>query len=243
MGWKKAGNAFLEVEKINFWGIIEGNLKTTFSEATIASNAKVNGKIEYKSVNKNTDIEQLAASGNVTYTKDNLKINNDDKNWIAGIITGFVLYKWTVFALFGMLLIFIWRKFFTNVAKTLTKKPWESFLVGLLAYIVPPIATILLLITIVGAPIAGIIALLYIVLLLSSAIVSTAVLSAWFIEKVWGGLEKAARWKVILSVLVISFLFAIITGVDYIAIFFAMGALFIFKTNLCKKVNKLNEKL
>lgn len=99
-----------------------------------------------------------------------------------------------------------------------------------------PVAIFFIAITAIGLPIAVILACLYVALLFVGGMASTAVLASWMVEKFMGGLEKAQRWKIVLAVLLVAFLFAVINGIDYIAVFFAMGALMSFKMGLAKKM-------
>ncbi len=236
--WTVNGNAKIRSSIVNIGWEIKGNLLTSFEEILIFSGAKVGWSINYKAPAKNVALEGLS-SGAVDYTLNKWKNGLDDKqikSRIIKLVTGFVLYKWLFMAVFALLLVFNLKKFFVWVSELLTKKPWMSFLTWLLIYISTPIIIFIIALSVLGLPIAGILACMYGALLLVSGLSSTAVLASWMIEKFMGGLEKAQRWKIVLVVLLVAFLFAVISGVDFIAIFFAMGALISHKSKIAKKM-------
>lgn len=237
MQGKIAGNAKLWVATLNLFGSINGHLDTSFEKITVTSGASVGWVIQYKAPSKSEALEALSVDGNVKYTtiKSSDELSSKGTKILTELVTGIVLYKWVVFALFAILLLLVWRNFFAWVANVLIQKPGKSFLTGLLMYMVTPLVILFLIVTVVGLPIAGIIGLLYIVLLLLSWLASSAIIAWWFIQRFWGGLEKASRWKIVLVAIVVAFLFAVIAGIDWIAVFFAMGAASLFKYAISKK--------
>lgn len=236
--WTVNGNAKIRSSVLNLGSEIKGNLLTSFEEITLSSGAKVGWSINYKAPTKNVALEGLS-SGAVDYklTKWDKSIDKKEfKNWFFALVTGYILYKWFVMALFGAIMIFVSRKFFVGVSTILRKKPRMSLLTWFLVYTCMPIVIFFIALSVIGLPIAAILACLYGALLFVGGMASTAVLASWMVEKFMGGLEKAQRWKIILAVLLVAFLFAVISGVDYIAVFFAMGALMSFKMGLAKKM-------
>lgn len=240
--WVVRWNAKIRSSVLHMGSEINGDLLASYEEVTIVSGAKVLWSISYKAPAKNSMLEGIS-SGVVHYTfiessKNGIKkdFKNGFEKGLMTLVTWYVLYKRFVMALFAAIMIFVWRKFFVWVSNVLRKKPWMSFLTWFLVYTCAPIVIFFIALTVIGLPIARILASLYVALLFVGGMASSAVLASWMIENFMGGLEKAQRWKIIVTVLVIAFLFAVISGVDIIAVFFAMGALISYKMSLMKKM-------
>lgn len=219
-------------------GSIAGNADLKYDTLSLGSGVTIGGRLDYSASTANPSLEAVT-QGEKNFHKE-MDISGTKSEGIStgmlAIVTGFVLYSWIWTLLISLILLFVWRKVFANISQTLREQPGKSFLMGALFYLLMPIAIILFLITIIGIPLAIILMLLFAIILILGSVIGTSVFSAWIIEKWWGGLEYAAWWKILLIVTIISFLFAIITGVDIIAVAFALGAVILYKTTLAKKM-------
>ncbi|HPC34463.1 MAG TPA: hypothetical protein PLP73_02280 [Candidatus Absconditabacterales bacterium] len=228
------GNAYIGSAGLSLNGQIKGNAKLNFEEIKLGDGAKINGSLSYKAPQTNTELEGIS-NGEITFKAS---IKEGSQKFFFGLIKGIVFYKWAYISLFALILVLIFRKIFKEVSDTLKKNPRQSLLAGFLCYTLPPFAILILLITVLGIPLAGILSLLYIILWIMGGFMSSAILSSWFIDSFRGGIKNATGWKILLTVIVVSFLFTIISGIDMIAIFFAIGALVLYKINFTKKTLK-----
>ncbi len=100
---------------------------------------------------------------------------------LAAFITAITIYSVLSGALVIGLFVLVTKTFFKDSAKVLKTKPGISFLTGLLYFVLTPIATVLLLITVIGLPIAIAVALLFAISILFAKAV-TAMVFARYIE-------------------------------------------------------------
>lgn len=231
------GNANIGAASVALDGQIKGNAKLEMEEIALGGNAKIDGALNYKAPKQHADLENIVAwwsTYKISVDKDfdSQKMENVFLKFIGWI----VLYKRAFLTLFALVLAFVFKKFFVGVSDTLRKKPRKSFFTWALIYFVTPVAILVLLITILGAPIAWIVALLYAALWIMSWFVSVAIISSWIVDTFRGGLKEAEWWKILLVVVVVAFLFAIISGFDFIAVLFAIWALTLYKAKLAEDI-------
>ena len=228
------GNAYIGSAWLSMNWQIKGDAKLTFDEIKLGDNAKINGSLNYKAPQTNEQLEGIS-KGEVIYKSS---VKTDSKKFLWGFIKWIVFYKWAYISLFALILVFVFKRILKEVSDTLKKKPRQSLFTGFLCYVVPPFAILTLIITFLGIPLAWILALLYIALLIMWVIVSSAIFSSWFIDNFRGGIENTTWWKILLTVIVVSFFFTIINSIDIIAVFFAIGALALYKIKSTKKTLK-----
>lgn len=140
-------------------GTITGDVSIDSPSITITPGSKIDGNLFYKSAT-----EQVIPADVVTGKVDKkivvepVKPIKDTKKTLAHNVKSEILWLLGSFLL-GVVLIKLFRKFVTNSASSI-KTSWGKYLgIGILSLITPPIAFIMLLVTIIGIPIglAGII--------------------------------------------------------------------------------------
>ncbi|MEF2175039.1 MAG: hypothetical protein V3575_01100 [Candidatus Absconditabacteria bacterium] len=232
------GKAKIRADKIVLNGEIGKDAQLFSNSIQVGSNAKILGKLEYKSPKKNNDLQGIV-SGEIKFTEE---YHEDAKDKIMGFVTGFLLIKILFLTIFGSLLVLFAKKFFNGTNTELTTNPWKSLLRGFLLYVSIPFAIIISFITVVGRPIGIILILGYIALFILGEIIGVTVFSSLVISN----LQKKGQvqlWKKLLIVLGFAVLFGLINGIDIIAIFFAVGAIMAVKFNVVKQgLNNIENK-
>ncbi len=109
---------------------------------------------------------------------------------LAALITAITIYSILSGAVMIGLFLFITKTLLKDAAKMLKTQPGMSFLIGLLYFVLTPIAALLLLITIIGLPIAVAIALLFALSILFAKALS-AIVFARYIE-----MQYKKKWNV-----------------------------------------------
>lgn len=202
------------------------------------SNAKILGKLEYKSPKKNNDLQWIV-SGEIKFTEE---YHEDAKDKIMWFVTWFLLIKILFLTIFGSLLVLFAKKFFNWTNTELTTNPWKSLLRWFLLYVSIPFAIIISFITVVWRPIGIILILWYIALFILGEIIWVTVFSSLVISN----LQKKGQvqlWKKLLIVLWFAVLFGLINWIDIIAIFFAVWAIMAVKFNVVKQwLNNIENK-
>jgi hypothetical protein len=121
--------------------------------------------------------------------------------------------------------------FTTRVANTLQTRAAMSLLMGFAALVCIPVAAVVLLVTVIGIPLAVIAVLLYLVLLLAGYTMTGVTVGDWLLQRYRAANAGRVGWRILaaaLAVLVIALLGRVpwIGGlVSFVALVAGMGAL------------------
>ena len=198
------------------------NLESDYngSNLFIGSDAVIGGDLKYTAKNEAEIQNPEAISGEINYQPQTRKV----ENWGNKIMNRF--FQLAALILIGIILLTLKKKSFTETAKTMKEKPWQTPLTGLVFLLVTPIIALLLSITVIGIPLALIIIALYLVLLAISVIYSS-----YYIGLLLGnGLNKKAI-NPFLALILGLLVFVILTSIPwlgglstFIFILFGLGA-------------------
>jgi hypothetical protein len=150
---------------LNINGNIVGNIKGSTENLSIGSSGVVGGNIEYTSNNSPAIATGGKIVGKVTRTIPEKESNTNNVSPLAFSVAGLVfgLITWLVFA---MVLVAMFPRIFDEATQNAMKKPGITTLVGVLGAIITPVLVIVLLVTIVGIPLALLILLAYLAIIL-----------------------------------------------------------------------------
>ncbi len=157
------GNGDFQGDSVMMNGRIMGNTVIAARTITLGSAAQMDKNLQYWQVDGERTFDN-AVKGTATFDPAMAMHDPEQKTgfgMIAGIITALTIYSVLSGALMMGLFLLLTKTFFKDAAKTLKTKPGMSFLIGLLYFLVTPLATVLLLITVIGLPIAIAVALLF----------------------------------------------------------------------------------
>lgn len=143
---------------------IGGNVTGEVGQLSILPNATIGGTLTYWSSNQ-AQISSQSAKGGVVFHQTNWQSKNAQENvskTAAAGAFGFNLV-WTFIGmvtafLIGSILVQFFPVYMDHIATTMTAKPWASLGLGFLAVIILPMAFVFLMITIIGIPLAFMIA-------------------------------------------------------------------------------------
>ncbi|UPA22090.1 hypothetical protein K8942_03425 [Candidatus Peribacteria bacterium] len=178
------GDADVQSDSIDVTGQMLGNTIIAARTLTTASTTLFNKNLTYWLPTGEQDFGSMVRG---TATFDPAFAMNDKPETekglgiLAAFITAITIYSVLSGALMIGLFVLLTKTFFKDSAKVLKSKPGVSFLTGLLYFLLTPIATVLLLITVIGLPIAIAVALLFALSLLFAKAV-TAMVFARYIE-------------------------------------------------------------
>lgn len=183
-----ANGIYVSAEKINFKGScngfyangstviingkIDGNLKVNCDELIIADNGEVTGEVQVYSPKEPITNSKISMS-DIKYTKvDNSKNENELKalvgfstiiSLLASLILGFVIYT-------------VSKKFFIRTNDLLIKEPLPVVLGGMASFILVPIVSLLLFITVAGLPLGILSLIIYFIIVYLSPVVMGIIL-------------------------------------------------------------------
>lgn len=237
------GDVFFGSQNVNFLGqmdrdivgsgesvVISGSL---FRNATIhgtnlilGQTANIGGNLDYytdPTNNVSLDAERIkgvitrhdAGSGSSASSSEKTTFAVTLFSRLLGIIS---------FILVGLFLVWLFPLSFEKKMAKIIQKPLISALVGLATLIVTPVIALLLLVTIVGAPLAGIIFLIYVLYLVIASVISSTVLGKLILEKLFHRKSASLALSVILGVISLgSFSLIPVLGPILTFVFFCAG--------------------
>lgn len=178
------GSATVLASNLKVSGTIEHNLKSFVGKLRILAGAWIKGDIRYKS-NEAALIDSAAhIGGSILYQHSALR---DFKGVIIGSKIAAFLMNFVYTFVMGIVIIRLFPHKLSGALITLQKTPLKAFLHGLVLLVLVPLASLVLLITVIGAPFALTLIALNIVTLYTAKIFTI----------LWGAnwLFSRFRWK------------------------------------------------
>lgn len=222
-----ANNVDLNAGEILLKGTIKWDATLRAEKIKTDDSAKILGNLYYESARQNTGLEQIV-SGKVTFKQ----VHFNNRNEFLGIFSGFVWARFAFLFIFGLILLFIGQKRIKSSLETLNKEPRESLGVGFLTYAALPFIAILFAITIIWLPFSLLAIMLFATLMIFAKLLNVYFYTNFLIQR-RGGYEKLNNRKQFWILLGCAILSAILSGIDMIFAFFALGA--IIRTHIIKK--------
>ncbi|MFH0951278.1 MAG: hypothetical protein V1765_02275, partial [bacterium] len=138
--------------------------------------------------------------------------------------------------LIGLVLISLFKDSLKDVAKTMQKKYWASLGYGVIVLLLTPLVAFLLMLTLIGIPLAVILLLSWVICLLLGKVIAAIVFGNWLFEK-FNWKVKNGIWPMIVGVVIASFIFSIpIIGwiIALVALIWGLGGLWFGCKQNCK---------
>lgn len=186
----------------------------------VVDGAQVGGNLKYASFKKGSIASGAVIGGQSIYNQ--VFPQKNKKPFFTAHRGQSAVYEFFVIMVIGMLLIYLWPNFMKRIYEKAKKQPGRSFLRGLLVLIVTPIAALILAITIIGAPLALIMLILWAILLYVVRILAAWLLGNWlkdnfFAKKNWSNLIILGLGTIVyLLVGLVPFLGALLCAIIYI---------------------------
>jgi hypothetical protein len=153
---------------VNLSGEVGRDIKSAVQDMTIAGGAKVGGGIDYTSKNKVNISGGATVAGSVTQHIPKEKTRSYPRMaFFSGI---FVLILGAVLLIAALILTALFPQFVHSVSSQAVKRPLRVFLTGFVASIVVPVVAVLLMISVIGIPLAILLILTWILIALTSGL-------------------------------------------------------------------------
>ncbi|MBU1558066.1 polymer-forming cytoskeletal protein, partial [Patescibacteria group bacterium] len=197
------GNIYLSGGVLTINGEVGGDVKIDqVDELKIGSNAVINGNLEYYSVEE-IEIEEGAVILGETILNE-AGINKDiDKGALAGIIFAFIsltlLIKLVGVTLTSLIIFFIFKRFTKNVVTENLSSFWKNLGLGFALLILIPIASIMIIATIVGIWLGLIILMIYLVSLMLATVFASITFGSWLSSLITKEEKHSITWKTIIG--------------------------------------------
>lgn len=197
-GAKVSRDFTIGASDININGTIGRNVKTATESLTLGSNAVVGGSIDYTSENSINQSEGAKVSGSVNQNKPK---QQDTKSFMLFPLASiaFSIYLFIAMLITSLVMILLFPKWFEKVNSHTVKSVGKTSLFGTINIFVVPFVLLFLLITILGAPLAVLLGLMWIITLILSG-----PLFAYFIgRKLMKGKQNSVSVMMIGSVILL----------------------------------------
>lgn len=229
--WHIIWQTHIECDSINIQWTLNKDAQIRFQKISVWNNASIKWNLTYESSIQSEKLKNIVA-WNTNYKKIDAKDWNKEK--IIWFLSKYIVIRILFLIIFWCLLVLLWSKIFKWAAKNLANNPWKSLLKWFLIYASIPFAILICFISVIWWPIWILLTLVYILLFLFYKLLNTVIFSTLIIQKLE---EKNVlqTWKKILIIVCCGIVFWLLSGIDLIAAFFALGALITRKIEIIKK--------
>lgn len=175
---------------------VNGDIWAGTGSLTLSPDAKVNGNLHYISDNDASILPGAVVSGDTTREtppQDAKRAQETGRAVASGVSAGFKFASLLSALVLGFLLTRLFPRFMESTSEQIRKNPWKVLGVGFLTYAVFPFVFILLLITLIGIPLALIFLFSTLVIAYVSKLFLAFFVGNWIMQKLnWkGGLMVA----------------------------------------------------
>lgn len=197
---------------------VGGNVHFTGDKLTLGSGAVITGNLTYSSPKEAERQEGAVVRGETTYT-ESVAGGGVSKGGIAAILSLALLLKFlSVFAC-ALVLSYIFRRFALALVSTAVAQPLMEIGRGFVALLVLPVASVLLLLTLIGLPIGALGLLGFVLALVFASIAMPIVLGALVHRWIFKPAEYEISWKTVLLGSVLSVVLGLIPFIGWIVCF------------------------
>ena len=143
--------------------------------------AVIGGSVKYHAWQEVEISDQVQIGGAVTFEQ----LVRKAKPIFAMAVLWQLILKFFGMLVLGMLLIYLWPRFFPHTASRIRKHPWKTLFIGLAILVLTPIISLILMITIIGLPVAFIILASWVALLYIAKIMAAWIIGDWLKKKLF----------------------------------------------------------
>lgn len=148
--------------------------------------AKVNGNVSYVSPQNAQIANGAIISGKVSHSFPPQKQERHARGLIAalaGLRIGVSIVSFLVSLVFGLLLFLLIPVYSERITEHISRHPWQSLLVGIVGWVLTPLAIILLTITLIGIPFAVVVGIAIGILSYIGKILAAVVIGQWIVAR------------------------------------------------------------
>lgn len=143
--------------QITLGNSIGGDVNAATGQLVLSSSTDINGDLTYLSQNKASVSNEATVSGKITQNlppKETREAGEKAGKGLAALFSFLTLASFILAAIIGTSIIKLLPKLSDNIASYITRKPLSSLGIGFLTVLIVPAVSLLLLITLIGIPIA-----------------------------------------------------------------------------------------
>ncbi|WP_373471228.1 hypothetical protein [Carnobacterium alterfunditum] len=196
-------DAFVGASQAYQNGVINGDLSS--SSESLSVGGKIGGDLDYSSQNKADFSGNSEVAGETTWKKMEIESYKDSRAIFTTAILMQVLFSIAASLVVWLFVRLIRPDLWTNLAEQITISQLKALGFGALAVVVVPIVSLLLMLTIIGIPLAFILLTLYGLSLYVSTIILAVFISLWFQKRFsWSNIQSF--WVFLLGLIILNVL-------------------------------------
>lgn len=193
-------------------GSVGGDVEIAGENIRIGPDARIDGRVEYRS-GRDIEVDPAArVAGGVTELQQ-------DRRWLRKLGRGAAIFGGATISfgmvLIGALMILAMPRFSREAAATILKKPWQSAGLGCVMLLGVPFAIIVLLVTVIGIPLALLLVFGYVVLMLLGYLVAAMFVGDTALGRFGREKVESPWWRVLFMFLAL-IVIAIVKQVPFI---------------------------
>jgi cytoskeletal protein CcmA (bactofilin family) len=230
------GDAMLAAGHVTVSNRVGGSIEVATGDLRLTSKAAVSGDVTYRS-SKTASIDPGATIGGVVVQKSMSEFPRPRVGTLLAAAAGALflakLVSFVSTLVLGLLFLSLFPRYTRSTIETLKKRPWVSLGLGFVVLVITPIVALLLLVTLLGAPLALILTALYLVGIYLGRVF--VILWAGMALFAWRNKQVRDVWALVVGLVVYSVLTVIpfIGGlVTLFVILFGLGAILLADRSL-----------
>lgn len=231
-----AGNLLAGGGNIYINAPIGGNVTIDAQKVTLGKNAVINGNLNYKASAEMVKEDGAVVKGKVDFQKKATQAA--PVRVFAGIASAFVLWKFLALLVCALVVGLWFRRYSREIVELAVKRPWFELGRGVMLMILAPIASIILLITLVGIPF-GIAGILGFIIVMIFAWIMTPIVLGSVVYRYFSKQELEISWKTILLGVFLYALLGIVPLIGGLAqallLLLTLGSMTAFKLRIFKE--------
>lgn len=206
---------------------VKGKVSVIASQkVTFGSRASIAGDVSYTSPNEAQIDSGAIISGNLAYTPMPVRNNGVGKAGMAAALTFLWLGKMIALVVGALVIFYFFRKETNQIAESALQNFPKQLLRGFIFLFLVPIAVVILMITLIGLPLAFIVLFAYLSLLILAGVYSGVVFGGVLYKLIERKLKATITWENIVVGIVALSLIAVIPFIGWlIALIFFLVAL------------------
>lgn len=222
------GELYGSTQELSLAGTVNKDVNVEVEKLTVTNDATLSGKLIYTSTNKADIANNSAIQGGISQKAPEVSQKEREQ---APLREGWFLAKLSSvlsFALTTLLTVLLFPLFTKKVTALMTKSPGMTIGWGALALFVTPIAVIFLLFTIIGLPVAFVLALIWIAALIISRAYTGMIVGEYILSKYFPTVQRTPLIIALVGTVICSLVFFIpVVGglLSFIAILWGLGGL------------------
>ncbi len=188
-----AGNANISGANVTINGKVGGDARVVADKLFIGPNAVIEGKLSYKSVREAVIDPNAQIMGGTNFEKVR---STRDSNFSSLVWSSLFWVKLIALFVSSMILFAVGNRSMSVISTRARSNPWQNIFAGFLFLICVPISALLLVMTVIGLPLAGAVVGLGIIFTIISFAFMPILVGTTI--KIWMKKGEAASWKAIL---------------------------------------------